>query len=258
MYSVILVEDEDNIRKGIHYAVPWEQYCCTVIGEARNGVEGVELIQKMNPDIVISDINMPVMDGLQMIAQTKYQYNYVAILLTGYSDFEYAREAIKYGVSDYLLKPLDIEEMEETLDRAVLECKNIRILQERHKHTVEMRNLSLFCDRELRTPEDPLVAQILEYIAKNYVHKVTLTDISEQLYYSDRYINKKFQKAMGTTVIEYLNRYRIQKAIHLLHDETLPISEIGGMCGIGDYKYFTQVFKKYVGCSPKEYRQQIL
>ncbi|MEG2073135.1 MAG: response regulator [Angelakisella sp.] len=258
MYNVLLVEDEDIIRKGIRHAVPWEEHGCTVIGEARNGMEGKSLIEELSPDIVITDINMPVMDGLQMISETKYICDYVAIILTGYSDFEYAKEAIRNGVSDYILKPLNMQEMTEALDRGVLECKNIGIVRAQNESTSGIRHISMFNDTELQEPTDPVVAQCLDYIAENYATKITLSDLAEKLYYSDRYINQRFQKSLGTTVIEYLNRYRIQKALLLLQEDTVPISDIGWACGIGDYKYFSHVFKKYIGCSPKEYKQQIL
>jgi two-component system response regulator YesN len=257
MYSVLLVEDEDIIRKGIRYSVPWEEHGYTVVGEARNGVEGKELIQTLNPDIVITDIEMPVMNGLEMIIETKCQNDYVAILLTGYSDFEYAKEAIRIGVSDYILKPLNQEEMLEALDRAALEWKNIQLLRKENESIAELKNISLFRNLKLEKPEDPLVMQILDFIAKHYTQKITLSDLSDNMYYSERYINQRFQKALGTTVIEYLNRYRIQKALSLLQEDELLISEIGWLCGIGDYKYFNHVFKKYVGCSPKEYKLQI-
>lgn len=256
MYKVVLVEDEDIIRKGIKHSVPWEQHNCIVVGEARNGVEGKDLILSLCPDIVITDINMPVMDGLQMIAETKSR-SYASIILTGYSEFEYAKEAIKYDVSDYLLKPLNMKEMAEALECAVLECKNIEILRKQNQSAAEWRNISLFEGNVGKEDEDPVVKQILEYIAKNYTQKITLTDISEKLFYSDRYINQRFQKSLNTTVIEYLNRYRIQKALLLLQQDKLPISHIGKECGIGDYKYFNHVFKKYMGCSPMEYKRKI-
>jgi two-component system response regulator YesN len=256
MYKVVLVEDEDIIRKGIKHSVPWEQHNCIVVGEARNGVEGKDLISSQSPDIVITDINMPVMDGLQMIAETKGR-NYVTIILTGYSEFEYAKEAIKYDVADYLLKPLNMEEMIEALERAVLECRNIEILRKQNQNAAEWKNISLFEDRGQKEEEDPVVKQILDYIAENYTRKITLAELSEKLFYSDRYINQRFQKSLNTTVIEYLNRYRIQKALMLLQQDDMHISDIGRECGIGDYKYFNQVFKKYIGCSPKEYKRRI-
>lgn len=256
MYRVILVEDEDIIRKGIKHSVPWEQHSCVVVGEARNGVEGKELIHALSPDIVITDIHMPVMDGLQMIAETKGQ-DYAAIILTGYSDFEYAKEAIKYNVSDYVLKPLNMKEMTDALERATLERRNIGILRSQNQHVSEWKTISLFQDTGQNKTGDPVAEQILEYIAEHYTQKITLADLSEKLFYSDRYINQRFQKALGTTVIEYLNRYRIQKALLLLQSDEVLISDIGWACGIGDYKYFSHVFKKYMGCSPKEYKQKI-
>lgn len=261
MYRVIVVEDEDIIRKGICLSVPWEEAGCHVIGEARNGEEGKALIQAEKPDIVITDINMPMMDGLQMIAETKCDFDYVAIILTGYSDFEYAREAIRNGVSDYVMKPLDMEEMKEALNRAVLEADKIRILRRQMEQTQERENLNLLDELERgRSPEpedrdDPVVQEILSFIEQEYTRKVALADLAEKLHYSERYLNQKFQKAMNTTIIEYLNRYRIQKALTLLRETDIPLSEIGWQCGVGDYKYFNHVFRKYVGCSPKEYRK---
>lgn len=255
MYRVLLVEDEEIIRKGIRLSVPWEESGCCVVGEAGNGVEGKALIEELKPDIVVTDINMPVMDGLTMIAETKYRYDYAAVILSGYSEFEYAREAIRSGVSSYVLKPLDMGEMKEALDQAVLESKNIHYLRRRNEATEEWRDISLL-EKE-REYQDPVVDQVLAYIGANYQNKITLAELAQEFHYSERYINQRFQKALGTTVIEYLNRYRIQKALGILKKGELPISEVGWECGIGEYKYFNYVFKKYMGCSSKEYQSRI-
>lgn len=119
MYRVLLVEDEEIIRKGIRYSVPWEECGCSVVGEAENGAVGEEKIAELQPDIVITDITMPVKNGLEMIADTREKFNYIAIILTGYSEFEYAQQAIRNGVSDYVLKPLDMDEMRTALEKAV-------------------------------------------------------------------------------------------------------------------------------------------
>ena len=255
MYSVLLVEDEDIIRKGIRNSVPWERYESYVVGEASNGIEGKMLIEELKPDIVITDINMPVMDGLQMIANTKTVFDYVAIILTGYSDFEYAMEAIRNGVSTYVLKPLNMEEMKEALEQAVLESRNIHYLRERNEKIKELENISLI---EEKTCFDPVIQQILQYIEEHYQEKIILSDLEEVLHYSERYINQKFRKALGTTVIEYLNRFRIQKALAMLKDKNIAIAEVGFLCGIGDYKYFNHVFKKYIGCSARDYQNRVL
>ncbi len=257
MYTVLLVEDEDIIRKGIRNSVPWETFGCSVVGEGRNGEEGAALIEQLKPDIVITDINMPVVDGLQMLSQTKEHCDYVAIILTGYSDFEYAREAIRCGVAYYVLKPLNMEEMKEALEKAVLEVKNMAIIRRQAENVHQLKQISLLPVPESRQQTDPVAAQILDFIAANYEKKIALADLEAELHYSERYLNQRFQKAMGTTVIDYLNRYRIQKALNLLQEQETPVSDIGWKCGIGDYKYFHYVFKKYMGCSPKDYQASI-
>lgn len=104
---------------------------------------------------------------------------------------------------------------------------------------------------------DPLVLRIVAYLKENYQSKITLADLQEQFHYSERYINQKFQKELGTTVIDYLNRCRIQNALELIRKGKLPISQIGWECGIGEYKYFNHVFKKYIGCSVREYQSTL-
>ena len=131
MYRVLLVEDEEIIRKGIRYSVPWEEYGCSVVAEAENGAVGEEKIAELRPDIVITDITMPVKSGLEMITDTREEYKYIAIILTGYSEFEYAQQAIRNGVSDYVLKPLDMDEMGAALEKAVRLAGDSQYLQKR-------------------------------------------------------------------------------------------------------------------------------
>lgn len=257
MYTVLLVEDEDIIRKGIRHSVPWEELNCSVIGEAINGEDGLAKIDELKPDIVITDINMPIMSGLKMLEKARENEDFVSIILTGYSEFAYAKEAIRNGVSDYVLKPLNMQEMLEALKRATLECDNVRFLRKRSEAVESLSALSLLQDEEKKSDEDPIVAGVLTMIKDSFSQKLTMADFEERLHYSERHIGQRFQKVMGTTVIEYLNRYRIQQSISLIREGEVPISELGNICGVGDYKYFNHVFKKYVGCSPKEYRKKI-
>ena len=101
---------------------------------------------------------------------------------------------------------------------------------------------------------DPLVLQVVDYLNENYKSKITMADLQELFHYSERYISQRFQKELGTTVIDYLNRCRIQNALGLIRQGELPVSQIGWECGIGEYKYFNHVFKKYMGCSVREYQ----
>lgn len=171
MYTVLLVEDEAIIRRGIRNSVPWEEYGCTVVGEAGNGEEGAALIKELLPDIVITDINMPVTDGLSMVSATKDAFGYAAIILTGYSDFEYAREAIKSGVSYYVLKPVSMEEMRAALNRALMELKNLRLIRRQAAKDQALKDTTPLNRAGAGELTDPLAARILEFIYRNYIYR---------------------------------------------------------------------------------------
>ncbi len=257
MYRVLIAEDEDIIRKGLMYSINWAEMDCTIVGEARNGIEGVELIEKMKPDILIVDINMPVMDGIEMIRRTCEEYSYSAIILSGYSNFEYAKRAIHYGVTDYLLKPLKREEMVKAIESAKERRWIYQSWLAQQQEAEELKNVRLVSRAEETGEHDEIVKELLKFIEEHYQEKIGWQDVVEAMNYSETFLNRKFKTQMGTTFIEYLNRFRIQKAVELLNQGNIAIQDVSWMCGIGDYKYFNMVFKKYIGCSPKEYTWKV-
>ncbi|WP_438448438.1 response regulator transcription factor [Gorillibacterium sp. sgz5001074] len=119
MYKVLLVDDEVFVRKGLQKLIRWEQFKCTLVGEAKNGGEALEMIHRLEPDLVITDIMMPVLDGLELIRSVKEESRVDPefIIISGYNDFKYAQQAIRYGVKDYILKPIDVKELGATLER---------------------------------------------------------------------------------------------------------------------------------------------
>ena len=115
MYKILIVEDETLLRKGLIFSFYFAKLNTVVVSEAENGLQGIEQIEKYRPDIVITDITMPYKSGLEMIEETRLKYDYSAIILTGYNEFEYAKKAINYGVSQYILKPVNHKELEEAI-----------------------------------------------------------------------------------------------------------------------------------------------
>ena len=116
MYSVILVDDEALILKGLSTVIPWREMGCEVVGTATNGRTGLDLIRKLKPDILFTDIRMPNMDGLTMLAALGSEFPRMqTVVLTAYRDFDYARQAITLGVCRYLLKPSNLNELKEAL-----------------------------------------------------------------------------------------------------------------------------------------------
>lgn len=253
MYKVLIVEDEDIIRRGLVFSLHWDDLDCAVVADCANGEEGVLAIRRYNPDIVITDISMPVMDGLKMIQNTYEMYEYAAIILSGYSDFEYAQSAIRYGVLGYLLKPLRKQELREAVERAKKECQRRDFYK---SHQSQPLRLAEDFIKEFRTSysgNDKVVHQMMDFVTVHYQQKILMSDLQKELNYSDTFLNKKFKEAIGTTFMEYVNRYRIRQAIDMMSEQNMTLQDIAWKCGIGEYKYFNIVFKKYLGCSPREY-----
>lgn len=121
MFKVLLVDDEIFVRKGLQKLIKWEQLNLTVVGEAKNGGEALDLIERLNPDLVITDVMMPVLDGLELVRRVKETCRPapVFIIISGYNEFKYAQQAIRYGVHEYLLKPIDANEMTTILQKLV-------------------------------------------------------------------------------------------------------------------------------------------
>lgn len=127
MYKLIIVDDEDIERESMAAVVPWHKYNIEVIATAWNGIEGCERIQSMKPDIVITDIKMPVMNGIEMIRKVKeFTENLVFVVLSGYGEYEYTSQAMELGVRHYILKPSKEEKIIETVQKAIDELEGLR------------------------------------------------------------------------------------------------------------------------------------
>ncbi|MGJ0960332.1 response regulator transcription factor [Faecalicoccus pleomorphus] len=254
MYRVVVIEDEEAIRKGIIMSIDFSALNCILIGEAGNGVEGIKLIQEKKPDIVITDVTMPLMSGIEMIEQT-LEYNYTSIIISGYDEFSYAKKAIKLGVCDYLMKPIDKEELNNVIQSIVsgfdLSSKISGLLKEKN----QIEHIQLL---ETLNKEDHLVDKIMEYIHLHYSEKIFLSDIADVLNYSESLLSKRFRRVTQMTINEYLNRFRIQKSIEYMKKGTYGLTEISDICGFSDYKYFSTVFKKYTGYTPSQFTNMIV
>lgn len=261
-YRVLVVEDEDIIRRGIVCSIDWHHMGCGQIEEASNGQEALERIQTGAYDLVLMDINMPLLGGLEVLEQTCQEYGYAAIIITGYSDFDYAKRALKYGAVEYVLKPIDIPELTRAIEKACAERER-RLAYQKLKEGLlvppdPVHLLTPVAALPAEEAEDgEVVARMLDYIEKNVGKKITLSILSQELFYSESFMTRRFKSEMGMNFTDYLNRYRIQCALLMLRQKRGRLSDIAAACGFSDYKYFNSVFKKYVGCSAKQFMQKM-
>lgn len=259
MHKVLVVEDEQLVRKGLVLTTPWNDYDFEVVGEAKNGLEGLELATSILPDLVITDIRMPIMDGLALIQELSGKIDAEYIIISGFNEFEYAKQAMKLGVKDYLLKPIDDRELEEVLRRV---GNTIRSQKENRKVRENLDQLSgskalLFKEylqgNELRVTEN-YVREAINYLKEHFREELNIKEIAARLGISDSYLSRLFKLETGHTFVEYLTNYRISKAIELLKDKRIKVYEVSGMVGYSDSRYFSMLFHKYVGLTPSEFR----
>lgn len=267
MYKVIIIDDEPVIVQGLTRSIKWEQYECEVAGTASGGQEGLELIENIKPDIVFSDIRMPHMDGLSMIAAAKSQHpNMEITILTGFQDFDYARAAIRLGVTRFLVKPSRMDELQEAVSTMVenLRAKGIPS-QERVQEMEEGEPGTEEMQVDASAQEEPgdseassfLVNNALKYMEEHYREKLRLQDVADQVYVSQWHLSKLLNRYKGQSFSDILNNIRIEKAKELLKDPSLRIGDIADMVGFLDMAHFSRVFKRQTGVSANEYRNSL-
>jgi two-component system response regulator YesN len=259
MYKVVIVDDEPIIVEGLTKSLPWEQWGCQVAGTAESGVEGIQMVNRTNPHILITDINMPEIDGLTMIAALKSSHPHLEIaILTGYRDFEYAREAIRLGVTRLLLKPSKIDEIKEAILAMVAKVELDRI---------DSGKLQAAPAQEDKAEEEDdivmneagnfIVKNALTYIKQNYMQKLKLSDVADQVYVSQWHLSKLLNRYTSQSFSELLNTERIENAKQLLKDPELRVGDVAEIVGFLEVAHFSRVFKKLTGISANEYRRQI-
>lgn len=252
MYRVMLVDDEPIIVEGLSRSIEWGKWNCEVVATAYDGLEGKRLIEEKEPDIIFMDICMPEMDGLSMIAAINSQFpNLEVCVLTGYRDFEYAKEAIHLGVTRFLLKPSNMDELEEAIGKMCENLKKKGITGEAADHPSEEHEAAESASGSF------IVKNAISYIEENYTKKLTLGEVAEKTYVSQWHLSKLLNRHMGQSFSEILNHVRIEHAKELLKDPALRIGDISEQVGFLDLAHFSRVFKKQEGISANEYRNRI-
>lgn len=250
MITVLIVEDEDMVRKGLVKTVDWNSMGCTVIGEAVNGKQGMDLIKELEPDLVITDVRMPYMDGVSMInALREDGCETHFILLSAHSDFSYVQGAIRAGAVDYLIKPLKDEELKKAIQRVFYPEE-----EGQKKESEEVPVQLQFHPNEVI--DNKYARQAVQYIKHHYGEDISISSVAEYLQISEGYLSRVFKKETTYTFTNYLSFYRIVMACAFLKDRRMKVYEVTEKVGYTDTAYFSTLFKKLMGVTPKEYQDK--
>lgn len=250
MYKVLLVDDERTILEGVSAIVDWKAQGTMLYGTARNGLEALDIIENHPLHIVISDIMMPGLDGIELLQKTRQTHPSLRwILLSGYGEFEYAQQAMGHGVRHYLLKPCNENLISEALKEIVQELQEESgtMIDHRLRNKVSKKYSSIvmeiteLVEDELGNPE-----LSLQWIAKN------------KLFMNADYVGKQFKSEVGMRFSAYVGNRRIEKALEMIDNEDdLKVYELAERLGFGENsQYFSQIFKKVTGKTPTDIIKQ--
>ena len=244
MLKVLVVEDEEMIRRGIVLAVDWAALDCVVVGEAADGEEALRAVERYDPSLIITDLKMPKMDGLQMLEALRERGNQAyVIILTAYDSFAYAQSALRLGAVDFLLKPFHDGELEQAVT-------NLRRRMEAGQRPQQPALPGL-----KKGDKSKYVLQAMDYIGEHCGEQnISVSAIAQHLGLSESHLSHLFRKETDYTIMNYLTRCRIHRAMELLRDCRLKVYEVAEQVGYRDITYFSATFKKVVGMSPSEFQ----
>jgi YesN/AraC family two-component response regulator len=242
MKKVLLVDDERWVRTALKWTINKLNLPLQVVHECQNGLEALDWIKMNDVDLILTDIRMPIMDGLALVKELSIlNGEYDVIVISVHDEFQFVQQAIRGGVTDYLLKPVEESEIKVCLEKWLNEKSNE---VNPSKHTLpDNDNVPL-----------STIERVLDYINKTPLDQITLKEAAESIHINPSYLSQLFKQQLNKKFVDYITELRIEESKRLLHNTTLRMSEIAERVGYSDLAYFSNNFKKIVGSSPSEFR----
>ncbi len=258
MYRLILLDDEQIVLDSIKKVFDFEEFGFSLEGMFSNPLKALEQLEDIAPHLIITDIKMPGLDGLEFTSKAKDLLPETeVVIMSGHGDFEYAQTAVRLGVSDYLLKPISKKMFSDML--GVVKKK----LDEKQEQAEYVENLKKMVDAVYRgedeTKEEKKYSQnitsAVEYIKEHYSENISLGDVAAYTCLNKNYLADLFRKELDTTFVNYLTGIRIDQAKRYLKETDLKMYEISYSVGYSDYAYFSTLFKKHTGQTLSQFRK---
>ena len=263
MIRLLIADDEKLEREALAELVQRRFEREVVLEVAENGRKAADTAVLWGADLILMDIEMPGMSGLDAARAVLAQRpSCRVIFVTAYSLFQYAHEAVHLGACDYLLKPVDPDELEASVRRAMRQIETERKLEELAAAQPQPEQTETEAEAE-DAPEESensqtalVMAHVRRYLEDNYMFDLSLDSVGEILHISPAYLSAQFKKYQKMNFLDCLTELRINAAKELLADPFRSSAEVASMVGYEDASYFARAFKKRTGMTPTQYRRQ--
>ncbi len=252
--TILIVDDEPRTREGVRKTLEaWSSGSCR-IETVSSGVEALEWLQNNEANLLVTDIRMPEIGGLDLIEKLEQlKHPPVVIVISGHPEFDYAQRALKYGVIEYLLKPLDKMKLVQAVELALKREEQIHRIERMEK----LVDPKLMETMEHENVYNAQVREAIHYLDEHLHEPVSMRDLADHLHMNASYFSVLFKEQTGLTFSEYLTKQRIQRAKVLLTTTALPIAEIAEKVGYQTARYFVKVFRELEKVSPGQYRNNV-
>jgi YesN/AraC family two-component response regulator len=266
MYKFMFVDDEEIVRRGFRKKIAWAEMGFEFLEPCKNGREAIQRIAQEHPDVVMTDICMPLVNGLEVAAYIADWFpEIIVVILSGHDEFEYARCALRNRVVEYLLKPITSRELgalvaklKIRLDEAVCRRSEFEFAGPQHRFPAADKMPDPINTNESRNLASTKVAEAQEYIERNFARKkLSVGEVCQDLYISPSYLSRLLKCHLGKTFVDALTDIRVEKAKQLLASSDVNVYTVADAVGYSDPHYFSTIFKKMTGVPPSEYRGAI-
>ena len=246
MYKVLIVEDDMAIRFIYRNLKEWDKNGFYIAAEAENGKRALELLKTEKFDMMLLDVVLPEMDGLELLEVLEKNELYIpTVIASTYNEFEYARKGMQHGALDYLVKPVSREDLDKCLGK-------LRKKLDKEENEYRIRKLLTACGLDM----EHSFAQKIEKYMENDID-FSMGSMAEYFGLSKDYFGKVFHQENGCTFQQFAMKYKMEQAKSLLLDTDMKIYEISESLGYKTTDYFTKLFRDYTGISPQRYRKTL-
>lgn len=254
---ILLIDDEIVALNALKKRVDWVKYGFTEVWTAQDAASAKELLCKDTVDLMLCDIEMPGENGLSLVEYVKQTYPATeCIMVTCHADFNYIKKSMRFGVKDYILKPIDYEELEGLLIQFAEDHQRQQNREKLGKLVEKTQELKKDTGESEGDSNEERLKIVKEYIEEHIQEKISVGDLANLIHINEQHLMRIFKRETGQSVVEYITERRIIIASNLLKDTNHTINFIADCVGCENYSYFTKLFKRFTGFTPREYRMQ--